>query len=317
MNKNGNRNAQPFVSIIMNCYNGQKYLREAIDSVYAQTYKNWGIIFWDNASTDKSAEIANSYDSKLRYFRGENTITLGAARNKALEKCDGDYIAFLDADDLWISEKLEIQMQTMKNKPESILYYSDGYNLYDKKKTKKKFSSHPNVNFYDGAIFNKLILSNFINWQTVLINKLLANDDLYFNETLTFAEDHEILLRLSLLGDVTFSPEPLIYYRIHENNLSHDYELILDESEKIFDLFRKEIEDLKINMNKTRGLLYGSIIIKLIKQKGDFIKYSKYLLKYPNIQNVIVYLLIKLNLTKLFSFAKIGNNLVSNSFKNN
>ena len=145
---------------------------------------------------------------------------------------------------------------------------------------------------------------NFINWQTVLINKKLAGDNLYFNETLTFAEDHEILLRLSLLGDVTFSPEPLIYYRIHENNISRDYELILDESEKIFNLFRKDIENLKININKARGLLYGSIIIKLIKQKGDFMKYSKYLLKYPNMQNLIVYLLIKLNLTNLFGFSK-------------
>ena len=299
-------NNQPLVSVIMNCYNGEKYLREAIDSVYAQTYKNWEIIFWDNKSQDRSAEIAKSYDSKLCYFRGENTITLGAARNKALEKCNGDYITFLDVDDLWMSEKLEIQMQAVKNKPESILYYSDGYNLYDEQKTKKKFSSHPNVNFYDGAIFNKLILLNFINWQTVLINKSLANDDLYFNETLTFAEDYEILLRLSLLGDVTFSPEPLIYYRIHENNMSRDYELILDESEKIFYLFRKDIENLKININKARSLLYGSIIIKLIKQKGDFMKYSKYLLKYPNIQNLIVYFLIKLNLTKLFSLAKQG-----------
>ena len=77
---------QAKVSIVMNCLNGEKYLRESIDSVYGQTYKNWEIIFWDNNSTDKSAEIANSYDSRLRYFKGELTISLGAARNKALEK---------------------------------------------------------------------------------------------------------------------------------------------------------------------------------------------------------------------------------------
>ena len=61
-------NNQPLVTIIMNCYNGEKYLKEAIDSVYNQTYDNWEIIFWDNASTDKSAEIAKSYNSKIRYF---------------------------------------------------------------------------------------------------------------------------------------------------------------------------------------------------------------------------------------------------------
>ena len=57
-------NAQPLVSVVMNCYNGQRYLRDAIDSVYAQTYRNWEIIFWDNASTDRTAEIAHSYDDK-------------------------------------------------------------------------------------------------------------------------------------------------------------------------------------------------------------------------------------------------------------
>ena len=295
---------QPLVSVVMNCYNGEKYLREAIDSVYAQTYQNWEIIFWDNKSQDRSAEIAKSYDSKLHYFKGENTITLGAARNKALEKCNGDYITFLDVDDLWMSGKLEIQMQTMKNKPNSILYYSDGYNLYDEQKTKKKFSSHPNVNFYDGAIFNKLILLNFINWQTVLINKSLANDDLYFNETLTFAEDYEILLRLSLLGDVTFSPEPLIYYRTHEKNMSRDYELILDESEKIFKLFNKEIVERGINIDKAKSRIYGSIVLKLINANGDYKKYTKYLLKYPNFQNLIVYLLIKLHLTRLLELSR-------------
>ena len=66
-----NKKGQPLVSVIMNCYNGEKYLREAIDSIYAQTYTNWEIIFWDNASTDNSAEIAKLSDSRLKYFYGE------------------------------------------------------------------------------------------------------------------------------------------------------------------------------------------------------------------------------------------------------
>jgi len=62
------QNDQQLVSVIMNCHNGEKYLREAIDSVYAQTYKNWEIIFWDNYSTDNSAKIAKSYNDKLKYY---------------------------------------------------------------------------------------------------------------------------------------------------------------------------------------------------------------------------------------------------------
>ena len=64
---------KPLVSIIMNCYNSERFLKEAIDSVYAQTYSNWEIIFWDNASTDDSATIANSYDERLKYYFASNS----------------------------------------------------------------------------------------------------------------------------------------------------------------------------------------------------------------------------------------------------
>ena len=83
---------QPLVSVIMNCLNSEKYLREAIDSVYAQSYRNWEIVFWDNASNDSSAEIAWSYrDGRLRYFRGETTVPLGHARNLALKHLFGQF----------------------------------------------------------------------------------------------------------------------------------------------------------------------------------------------------------------------------------
>jgi len=117
----------PEVSVIMNCLNCAKFLREAIDSVYAQNYQDWEIILWDNASTDNSADIAKSYDSKLRYFRGEHTIPLGYARNMALEKANGTYVAFLDCDDLWLPEKLETQIELLKKNPEVALVFSNSY----------------------------------------------------------------------------------------------------------------------------------------------------------------------------------------------
>jgi glycosyltransferase involved in cell wall biosynthesis len=92
------------------------YLREAIDSVYAQTYKDWEIIFWDNASSDNSGEIAKSYDSRLKYFRGNKTNPLYAVRNCALKKASGKYIAFLDCDDIWLPKKLYLQMAAFEKK---------------------------------------------------------------------------------------------------------------------------------------------------------------------------------------------------------
>ena len=81
---------QPLVSVIMNCYDGEKYLTEAIDSVLAQTYQNWEIVFWDNQSTDRSAEIIKSYtDPRVKYFYAPKHTWLYEERNYAIEKASG------------------------------------------------------------------------------------------------------------------------------------------------------------------------------------------------------------------------------------
>ena len=93
---------QPLVSVIINCFNGEKYLSEAINSVLLQTYKNWELIFWDNQSSDRSAEIALSYDDpRIKYFYASKHTLLYEARNQAIEKSKGEFIAFLDVDDWW------------------------------------------------------------------------------------------------------------------------------------------------------------------------------------------------------------------------
>jgi glycosyltransferase involved in cell wall biosynthesis len=290
---------EPLVSIIINCYNGEQYLREAIDSIYSQSYIHWEIIFWDNSSTDNSSKIAKSYDSKLRYFRGADTIPLGDARNKALEHCMGEYIAFLDTDDLWFPFKLEFQVAIMKQNPSAVACYSDGYDLYDETKSGKKFSSYPNITHYEGKIFEKLIINNFINWQTVLINTNKARKELFFDENLTYSEDHEILLRLSLKGTFKYLPKPLIYYRYHSNNMSNDRSLIIQESEYIFHKFEDLLGSNKHIIKKARANLYGTTVIKAIKNDDDYREYIKYLIQYPNFQNIILFTLLKLKIALL------------------
>ena len=99
------------VSIIMNCYNGGKYLNEAIDSVLVQTFQDWELIFWDNQSSDNSAKILQSYeDERIQYYLSEKFTSLGEARNQAIMKSKGEFIAFLDCDDLWMLDKLEKQI---------------------------------------------------------------------------------------------------------------------------------------------------------------------------------------------------------------
>ncbi len=101
----------PRVSIILNVRNGEAYVREALESVVAQTFGDWELIFWDNASTDSTPQIFDSFgDARMCYFRSPEVVPLGHARNFAIREARGEWLAFLDHDDVWLPEKLALQM---------------------------------------------------------------------------------------------------------------------------------------------------------------------------------------------------------------
>lgn len=101
----------PLVSVIMNVRNGAAFLREALDSVMAQTFADWELIVWDDCSTDDSARIVSQYcDQKIRYFLSPDETPLGTARDRAIRQASGEWLAFLDQDDVWLPHKLEQQM---------------------------------------------------------------------------------------------------------------------------------------------------------------------------------------------------------------
>ena len=90
------------VSIVLNCFNGGEYLKEALISVQKQSYKNWELIFWDNRSEDNSKEIFNSFkNKKFKYFLSKKHTSLYAARNLAISKTRGKFVGFIDSDDIW------------------------------------------------------------------------------------------------------------------------------------------------------------------------------------------------------------------------
>ena len=121
------------VSIIMNCYNGEKYLSESVKSIIDQTYKNWELIFWDNLSKDNSKKILLSFkDNRIKYFRGSKHVNLYKARNLAINKAKGKYLCFLDTDDTWEKFKLKKQLKKIKNTND--LVFSNYYFLKNEKK---------------------------------------------------------------------------------------------------------------------------------------------------------------------------------------
>jgi glycosyltransferase involved in cell wall biosynthesis len=119
----------PLVSVVIPVYNGEKYLHEAIESVLAQTYPNTEIIVIDDGSTDRSAEIAQKLSSVVKYHYQSNAGT-GAARNHGVEVARGSFFSFLDADDLWLQDKLNIQMSALRNKPETEIVFGHVKQFY-------------------------------------------------------------------------------------------------------------------------------------------------------------------------------------------
>ena len=162
---------QPLVSIIMNCLNCSRYLKEAMDSVYAQTYQNWEIIFWDNASTDKSGEIARSYGEKVRYFSEIETITLFAARNNALRQARGEFIAFLDCDDVWLPEKLEKQIPLFQD-PEVGIVFCDVIYFNDNGESEILYSRRK---YCTGPCFSAFLSDFFLSQPAIVLRRSALN----------------------------------------------------------------------------------------------------------------------------------------------
>ncbi len=112
------------ISIIMPTYNCGRFIRESIDSVFAQSYTNWELLIVDDCSTDNTAEmVANFNDPRIHYLRNEQNLGAALTRNKALREAKGRYVAFLDSDDLWLPEKLEKQINFMEQNGYAFTYH--------------------------------------------------------------------------------------------------------------------------------------------------------------------------------------------------
>ena len=237
----------------MNCYNGEKYLSESIKSVLSQTYQNWELIFWDNKSDDKSAEIFKNYkDKRFNYFYANEHTTLYKARNLAIEKSKGDFISFLDVDDLWINNKLELQIPYFNN-PDVGVVFSNVWMIKKDKKKKKLFMKKklPRGNIYDELIDNYSVIIV----TTVIRKKLYLKSKKKFDERFSIVGDFDLFTRLSKMCLFESIQEPLAFYRLHGKNFStinkekeiEEFELWMRENK--FNLSDLQTKKLQKNVN--------------------------------------------------------------------
>ena len=249
---------QPLVSIIMNCYNGETYLRESIESVLSQTYENWELIFWDNRSVDKSAKIFKSYDDKrFRYYYAPQHTLLYEARNEAIKKSSGEFIAFLDTDDFWEKDKLELQLPLFKD-PKVGVVYGNFFVVNEKLNTKKIFLKKKKPR---GFVLDDLLKDYCTGLLTLVIRKsFLDSYQPVFDNSFHIMGDFDLMIRMSVKYKFDCVEKPIASYRVHEKS-----ETLLNRSRQIKELktWQKKMINYPIIFNNKNFSNINNIINNL------------------------------------------------------
>lgn len=239
---------EPLVSIIMNCYNYAHYIDQSVPTVLGQTYKNWEIIFWDNQSQDNPAEVLKKYnDPRIKYFYADVFLPLGQARNKAIEKASGEFIAFLDIDDLWLPEKLEKQIPLFEN-PRVGLVICDTI-FFNENSERQLYKNNPPPT---GDVFRELLSAYFISMETAVIRKsALEKLDHWFDPRFNMIEEMDLFIRISYEYELAFAPDVLAKWRIHKMSWTFskmeqfpvERQLFLEKMEKLVPDFEERYKD--------------------------------------------------------------------------
>ncbi len=259
----------PLVSIIVNCFNGEKFLSQSIKTIFDQTYTNWEIIFWDNKSSDKSREIIKSFkDRRIKYFYSKKYNTLYKSRNLAIKKTKGDYICFLDTDDLWSKKKIKDQLKIMKKKNCDILYSNYLIKNESKKIVRKRVTNSVDKNYSDDT--QKLLDDYSLGILTVMVKKEVFKKN-FFNSYYQIIGDFDFFIKMSLKFKFFYSSKVHATYRIHHDNFSL----------KRIDLYIDELKYwIKNNRKKFKNFSFLQIKLNLFKLtiKKNLYKYN--LIKY-------------------------------------
>lgn len=207
----------PKVTIVIPIYNGENYMREAIDSALGQTYPNIEIIVINDGSTDNTEKIALSYGNRIRYFAKENG-GVSSALNIGLEKMTGEYFQFLPHDDLLHPQKIEKQIAAIQasGQPDSIVW--SGWSLYlqEEKKLKRVMFpyEHDDVKMITKGIYP--LLYSLITAVTVLFPKKFIDEVGTFNLELATSQNYDMMFRTFMERDTIYLDEDLVHYRWHK-----------------------------------------------------------------------------------------------------
>ena len=210
------------VSVVIPVYNDFRFLAETIGSVQQQTYPDWEILLIDDGSKDAGAleAFARSYLSeRFRFIRNPRNIGLAGSRNVGIREAKGEFICFLDADDILCERKFEIQAAELNADPALQMTFSDEYVIRDGVRIDAP-QQFPGGLPPDFSILDTFVRSSFIAVFTVMLRTAVFESTGPFNSTLRWNEDDDLWFRIMLKGGVLYSPYVSGYRRLHDQNMS-------------------------------------------------------------------------------------------------
>jgi len=205
------------VSVVIPCYNDARFLPRALKSVFTQTHREWEILLVDDGSTDDTPRIAAACGDRIRYFRRENRGA-GAARNLGIGEARGEFVAFLDADDIWYPPKLELQLELFSRRPELGLVYTDCHSIDETGAVTGFYLKRRPSPRRDPA--EELFIRDYMPNSTIVCRRSCFDKIGLIDTSIRLGEDEELKIRLADRFPVGHLGRPLAAWRQHPGNKS-------------------------------------------------------------------------------------------------
>ena len=228
----------PTVSVIIHTYNNEKFIGETIESVLNQTYKDYEIIVVDDGSVDGTRDALLPYMHGIRYHYKENG-GIASAKNAGISLSHAEFVAFLDHDDLWVPDKLMLQMECFIENPQAGLVYTK----YTSFKNGKELRTKPEKG-YSGWIFKELLSKSFIQTSTVVVKRECLDAVGPYDETFSLGDEYDMFLRISKKFQCGFIDKGLTRYRVHDTNASNNDFLFDNENLGVYKKVYNNCTDL-------------------------------------------------------------------------
>ncbi len=249
------------VSVVIPTHNMEKHIAAAVTSALEQTYPITEVVVVDDGSTDGTPQVMKQFeeDERVKYFR-RSRMGQGRARNLTLQLAESDFVAFLDADDLWDREKLEKQIPLFDGDPNIGVVYSDAVVMAEN----GEVVSRPEIRRYSGNITRRLFEGNFIPMSSAVGRKRCLDSVGGFSESLNMGLDYDLWLRVSAVCTFVYVPEPLMMWRRWEgqtcsNNFKGRHESDLTIRKRFVEQFPRIVPEKLIRRTEAMSYLQRGI----------------------------------------------------------